>query len=147
MKNFWIVTGVILVTCLIFVAESLVRGGDVTVILGMPTIGAGTQARPAWIALGGFGVIVLGAGVGIVAFTIAGAGALFATGQIAVGLVAFGQAAVGLVCFFAQLGVGMMGGGQVAIGGLVSGQGHLGFDGAEFLERLSADLNAVLRFW
>jgi hypothetical protein len=116
-----------------------------TVLFGMPVIGSSMEA-PSWITTGGQGVIVLGAGVGLVEFGMYGVGILFATGQACAGLIAFGQAAFGLLFFCAQLGLGFTGLGQLAIGIQVIGQGELGPNGAEFFTRMNTDLNALLRF-
>lgn len=116
-----------------------------TVLFGMPVIGS-SMDQPSWIAAGGEGVIVLGAGVGLVEFGMYGVGILFATGQACAGLIAFGQAAFGLLFFAGQLGLGLTGVGQLAVGAQVVGQGELGPNGREFLERMSADLDELLRF-
>ena len=116
-----------------------------TVVFGMPVIGSSME-QPSWISAGGEGVIVLGAGVGLVEFGMYGVGILFATGQACAGLIAFGQAAFGLLFFCAQLGLGLSGMGQLAIGVQVIGQGELGPNGRAFLERMSADLGELLRF-
>ena len=116
-----------------------------TVLFGMPVIGSSME-QPSWISLGGEGVIVLGAGVGLVEFGMYGVGILFATGQACAGLIAFGQAAFGLLFFCAQLGLGFTGMGQLAIGVQVIGQGELGPNGQAFLERMNADLGELLRF-
>jgi hypothetical protein len=116
-----------------------------TVLFGMPVIGSSME-QPSWISAGGEGVIVLGAGVGLVEFGMYGVGILFATGQACAGLIAFGQAAFGLLFFCAQLGLGLSGMGQLAIGVQVIGQGELGPNGKAFLERMSADLGELLRF-
>ena len=96
--------------------------------------------------MGGKGVLVLGAGVGVVAITLYGAGVLFATGQIAVGGIAIGQAGAGFSFFLGQLGGAFTALGQVVGGVLARGQGYLGKDGGEFLKELSAELNELLRF-
>jgi hypothetical protein len=145
-RGFALVVVAMIVTSVLCFVESAVRAGPPTIILGMPVTGAATS-DPAWISIGGAGVIVLGAGYGIVAFTLYGAGLLFATGQLAAGLVAFGQLAVGVLFFVAQLGLGLVGVGQVAIGFSVVGQGQLGWDGETFLRRLSNDLDDVLFVW
>ena len=116
-----------------------------TVLFGMPVIGSSME-QPSWISAGGQGVIVLGAGVGLVEFGIYGVGILFATGQVCGGLIAFGQAAFGLLFFCAQLGLGFTGIGQLAIGLQVIGQGELGPNGQAFFERMTSDLNELLRF-
>jgi hypothetical protein len=126
--------------------EPPARAGATTVILGMQAVGAGTMDW-AWLQMGGPGVIVIGAGWGLVAFTIYGAGVFFATGQLAAGLFAFGQVAFGFLFYLAQLGLGISGAGQVAIGVAVVGQGPLGWDGEAFLTRMSKDLDDLLRVW
>lgn len=141
-----VVVAMIVTSVLCFVESAMIRSGAPSIILGMPITGAG-NSDPAWIAMGGAGVIVLGAGYGIVAFTLYGAGLLFATGQLAVGLVAFGQLVVGVVFYMGQLGLGLVGAGQVAVGVSVVGQGQLGWDGETFLRRLSSDLDDVLLVW
>ncbi len=62
------------------------------------------------------------------------------------GLFAIGQLGVGLIGFIAQLGFGAAGIAQLAIGGMVEGQGRLGFSGRDFLRSLNADLDRFLRF-
>ena len=116
-----------------------------TVLFGMPVVGS-SMDDPSWISAGGEGVLVLGAGVGLVEFGLYGVGILFATGQACAGLLAFGQAAFGLFFFCAQLGLGFTGVGQLAIGLQVIGQGELGPNGQEFFERMTADLGELLRF-
>jgi len=116
-----------------------------TVLFGMPIIGSSME-QPSWISVGGQGVIVLGAGVGLVEFGMYGVGILFATGQACAGLIAFGQAAFGLLFFCGQLGLGFAGLGQLAIGVQVIGQGELGPNGKAFLGRMNADLGELLRF-
>lgn len=137
---------IVIATSAVFLAEGMLRPGAPTEILGMRVTAIGS-GEPAWIALGGVGVIVLGAGFGVVAFTLYGAGVLFATGQLAGGLIAFGQLAVGLLFFVAQLGFGFTGMGQLAVGGLVAGQVQVGFDGAAFLRRMERDVDALLTLW
>jgi hypothetical protein len=144
-KNFWVITGIAIVTCILFGAEAGARGPS-TYVLGMPAVAWGTT-EPAWLQFGGAGVVVVGAGYGFVAFTMYGAGIFFATGQIAGGLFAFGQVAVGVLFYLAQLGFGASGVGQLAIGGLVVGQGPLGFDGEKFLTRMNKDIDDLLRVW
>ncbi|HJK89624.1 MAG TPA: hypothetical protein RMH85_05530 [Polyangiaceae bacterium LLY-WYZ-15_(1-7)] len=113
---------------------------------GMPLVGYGNMSAWSWISMGGKGVLVLGAGVGVVAITLYGAGVLFATGQIAVGGIAIGQAGAGFSFFLGQLGGAFTALGQVVGGVLARGQGYLGKDGGEFLKELSAELNELLRF-
>lgn len=137
---------VMIATSLVFAAEGLIRPGQPTEVFGMPVVAVAAE-EPAWIALGGVGVIVLGVGFGVVAFTLYGAGVFFATGQLAGGLIAFGQLAVGLLFFAAQLGVGITGVGQLAVGGLVAGQVPVGFDGEAFLRRMDQDVARMLTLW
>lgn len=137
---------VLIATSLVFLAEGMLRPGEPTEILGMRVVAIGS-GEPAWIAMGGVGVIVLGVGFGVVAFTLYGAGVLFATGQLAGGLIAFGQLAVGLLFFVAQLGFGIAGVGQLAVGGLVAGQVPVGFDGKAFLRRMEQDFTRMLTLW
>ncbi len=145
-RGFALVIAAVVLTSVLCLVESGVRSGAPSVVLGMPVTSAGST-QPAWISVGGAGVIVLGAGYGIVAFTLYGAGLLFATGQLAVGLFAFGQLAIGVLFFVAQLGLGICGVGQVAIGFSVVGQGAVGWDGESFLSRLSSDLDDILCVW
>lgn len=145
-KRFWLLMAIVIATTALFAAEGLLRAGAPSEIWGMPVVAVGGE-EPAWIALSGVGVIVLGAGFGVVAFTLYGAGVLFATGQLAAGLFAFGQLAAGLVCFVAQLGFGASGVGQLAIGGLVWGQAPVGLDGEEFLKQMNRDVSELLKLW
>jgi hypothetical protein len=145
-RGFALVLAAVILTSLLCLGESAIRPGPPTVVLGMPVTNA-ASTDPAWISVGGAGVIVIGAGYGVVAFTLYGAGLLFATGQLAVGLVAFGQLVVGVLFFLGQLGLGIAGAGQVAVGVSVVGQGQLGWDGETFLKRLSSDLDDALCVW
>lgn len=145
-KRFWLLMAIVIATSAMFTAEGLLRSGEPSQIWGMPVVAVGGE-QPAWISFGGVGVIVLGAGFGVIAFTLYGVGLLFATGQLAAGLFAFGQLVAGLLCFVAQLGIGASGVGQLAVGGLVVGQAPIGFDGEEFLKRMNADINELLKLW
>ena len=140
MKRFGVLLGVITVTA---IALALGPGGSEKV-LGMPVVEV-EGGGPAWIAVGGSGVLCLGVGVGVVSLTIYGAGILFATGQLAVGLICFAQLGVGLVFACVQVGAGLTGIGQGIAGGLVTGQGTVGRDGEEFLRALDRDVENALR--
>jgi hypothetical protein len=147
MKRFAVVCAIVLGVSIFLGLEVHALGaGDVNV-LGMPAVHLGSKsAEPAWLAFGGKGVLVLGAGFGLVEIGMAGVGVFFAVGQAAVGLFAVGQLAVGLVGVIGQLAFGATGIGQLAVGGLVEGQGKLGFSGGDFLRGLNADLDRFLRF-
>ena len=140
MKRFGALLGVIIVTA---VALALGPGGG-GVVLGLPVVDV-AGGGPAWISVGGTGVLCLGAGFGVVSLTIYGAGVLFATGQLAVGLICFAQVGIGLVFACVQVGAGLTGIGQGIAGGLVAGQGSVGRDGEEFLRALDRDVEEALR--
>ncbi len=152
-----------------FLAEGLLRDGEPTKFLGIPAVGT-SDSMPSsssssddsdssddvaseapkvdgWLVFGGTGVLVLGAGVGVVEIGLYGVGLLFATGQLSAGLIGIGQLTFGLVFFLGQVGVGATGAGQMAIGGLVTGQGELGADGSDFLDRMHEDIQELLRYW
>ncbi len=100
---------------------------------------------PSWIAVGGPGIITIGAGVGVVAITWVGGGLLFATGQLAAGLICFGQLGIGIIGFAAQVGTGLVGMGQGGLGLYTVTQGGSRNDlGRPFLKSLSAELNEIL---
>ena len=150
MVRFWILAGIIIgvgVT-LALLTETDAQGIAHTHFAGMPTvINAGDSEDPAWLVLGGgVGVLVIGAGVGLVVFGIAGAGILFATGQLAAGGICFAQGGLGFSFFCGQGGAGVTAFGQVVGGAVVAGQGALGFDGAEHLRQLNGDLGRILAF-
>jgi hypothetical protein len=143
--RFWflslIVVGVAVVLALITPAGD--TGADAR-YLGMKVVGWG-DGDPCWLAMTGKGVLVLGAGVGVVEYGAFGVGILFACGQAAAGLIAFAQGAFGAVFVVAQLGVGLTGMGQLFVGGWGMGQGRVAADGKEFLRGLNEDLNDILR--
>jgi hypothetical protein len=116
-------------------------------VLGMPVVSL-TDRTTGWLAIGGgSGMLIVGlAGVGLVTFTLAGAGLLFGTGQITAGMICMGQAGLGVVAFLGQAGTGLVGAGQVIVGGLGWAQGRLAFDGEEFIKGLNADLGDLFRF-
>jgi hypothetical protein len=146
-KRFWILSVILVATAAVLALLTPVSGGlSQTVYLDMPVVGWGKTGVTCWIAMGGQGVVVLGAGVGLVEYGVFGAGVLFACGQAAAGLIAFGQAAFGLLFVCAQLGVGLTGLGQLMIGGWGIGQGRAAADGMGFLTHLNSDLDDVLRF-
>lgn len=137
MKNFVILAVLIVVTtaALGFTTEMAVSGTTSrTRVLGAPVASLG-EADFSWISIGaGSGVIVLGAGVGVVAFTLIGAGLLFGTGQVTAGFIA------------GQAGTGLVGAGQVVVGALGWAQGRLAMDGEEFIKSFNKDLNETLKF-
>ncbi len=118
-------------------------------VAGMPVacLGNAEAGTSCWITIGGFGVIVLGMGAGLVEIGIFGAGVLFATGQLSLGLIAFGQLALGPIFYCGQVGVGLVGMGQGGLGVLKIGQGHTGGEGRRFLDQLSDELNELLAFF
>ncbi len=140
MTRFVILTLIVLVVSILF----YITADETAVVLGMPLINA-SQPDPAWIALGGTGVIVIGAGVGLIALTWIGGGVLFATGQVSGGLIAFGQLGIGLIGFAAQVGTGLVGMGQGGLGLYTVTQGGSRNEaGKAFLKSLSAELNEIL---
>ena len=143
MKPFGVLLGVMIATAIAMVLSP----GGTEPVLGLPVTNVADENTPAWIAFGGVGVLCLGAGVGVVSFTLYGGGVLFATGQITAGLICIGQLGVGVVFACVQVGAGLTGIGQGIAGGLVGGQGTLGFDGDEFLEQLDKDVSELLRVW
>jgi hypothetical protein len=146
-KRFWILSAILVATAVILaLLTPVVKGLAPTSYLGMPVVGWGKQDTPCWIAMGGQGVVVLGAGVGLVEYGVFGVGLLFACGQAAAGLIAFGQAAFGLIFVCAQLGLGLSGVGQLFIGGWGIGQGRLAANGEALLKHLDRDLDDILRF-
>ncbi len=130
-------------SALLYAITSWQNQGAVTRFLDVPVIDDGTDY--AWISVGHEGMIVLGVGLGLVEFGMYGVGIFFATGQACAGLIAIGQAALGPVAFLGQIGAGCTGAGQLAIGGQVIGQGELGPNGSKFLDRLTTDLDELLR--
>ncbi len=148
MKRFWILSAFLVVTAVILALTTRLDSAGVarTQYWGMPVVCWAKKDTACWIAMSGQGVIVLGAGVGVVEYGAFGAGILFACGQAAAGLLAFGQAAVGLIFVCAQLGFGLTGLGQLFVGGWGIGQGRLSADGLAFLKHLNADLDDLLSF-
>jgi hypothetical protein len=144
LKRFVILVGLIVVMTLLFWV-STPSGASVA---GMPVACTGNSeaVAPCWIALGGFGVIVVGMGAGLVEIGIFGAGVLFATGQLSLGLIAFGQLALGPIFYCGQVGVGLVGMGQGGLGVLKIGQGDTSGEGRRFLDQLSGELNELLAF-
>jgi hypothetical protein len=149
MKRFVLLSVIIVITTVILaLTTEMGSSGSIseTRILGAPVVTLADDTF-SWIAFGaGAGVIVLGAGVGVVAFTVIGAGLLFGTGQVTAGCIAMGQAGLGLVAFLGQAGTGLVGAGQVVIGALGWAQGRLAMDGEQFIKDLNADLNETLKF-
>lgn len=86
-----------------------------TQVGGMPVVALGAD-KGAWIAFGGVGVLVLGAGIGVVSLGICGGGILIGTGQLAGGLIALGQAGLGVLLFLGQVGFGLQVGAQGGLG-------------------------------
>jgi len=147
MKRFAVVGVIVLVVAILLGVEVQALGAGDTNILGLPAVhtGGGKAAAPAWLAFGGEGVLVLGGGVGLVEIGLFGVGVFFATGQACAGLFAIGQLAVGVIGVIAQLGFGTTGIGQLIFGGLVEGQGRVGFSGEGFLTAFDADVTRFLR--
>ena len=141
MTRFVILTVIVLVMSILF----YVTADETAVVLGLTLTNGASDLRPSWIAMGGTGVIVLGAGVGLVALTWIGGGVLFATGQLSGGLIAFGQLGIGLIGFAAQVGTGLVGMGQGGLGLYTVTQGGSRNEaGKAFLKSLSAELNEIL---
>ena len=143
----------VLVVIMIATASGLISLTDMTGsvsvhrVLGMPVVDlTGEGDGPAWITLGGTGVLVLGGGAGLVLLGFVGFGLLFATGQFAVGLIAFAQFGIGLIFVCAQFGAGLTGLGQFFLGGLGHGWAQIGSSKREFLESLDRELGEVLAF-
>lgn len=147
MKRFWLVSVIIVITALGLALFTEYDGdASVTHVLGMPVVGLG-RVDPCWLALGGTGGLVLGAGVGVVCYALYGAGLLMATGQLTGALgIAFGQLGVGGVFYCGQVGAGLTGLGQGIAGYRVAGQGTLGGAGATFLRQLDRSLDEILSF-
>jgi hypothetical protein len=145
-KRFWILQAIVIVTAVVMLVAHGVTGDEARVLGYRAVCTGGTDVDPCWISGGGYGGIVLGAGIGLMAYGWISGGLLFGVGQAASGLIAFGQAVIGPVFFAGQLGVGLTGVGQIAIGGRVVGQGELGWNGSAFLRDLNARLNEHLRF-
>jgi hypothetical protein len=149
MKRFALLAVIIIVTSLVLgLTTTMAPGGDVSQsqVMGMPVVSlSGTTG---WLTIGGgAGVLMVGfGGVGLVTFTLYGAGLLFGTGQATAGSICMGQAGLGLVAFLGQAGTGLVGAGQVIVGGLGWAQGRLAFDGKEFILGLNADLDDLFRF-
>jgi hypothetical protein len=143
--RFLILVGIMTVMSIILVVLTEYLAGDSapTRVLGMPLTGI-TPDEPCILTLGGgVGVIVVGVGVGVVAFTMYGAGILFATGQVVAGCIAFGQAGIGLVFFGGQVGAGVTGVGQGILGvhTVMDDKGR----GKPFLVELNRDLGKILK--
>lgn len=149
MKRFAVLAVLIIITSLALgLTTTMAVGGQVSRsrVMGLPVVSL--SSATGWLTIGnGSGVLMVGlGGVGIVAFTLAGAGLLFATGQVAAGSICMGQAGLGLVAFLGQAGTGLVGAGQVIVGGLGWAQGRLAFDGKAFILGLNADLDDLFRF-
>ena len=144
MKRFFIVVAVIAIVGLLLWLS--VPAGATA--FGMPVACYGNleDGTTCWITIGGFGVLVLGAGVGIVEIGIIGAGLLFAVGQATAGLIAFGQVVLGPVFFCAQGGLGLAGLGQGGAGLYTISQGRTGGEGRKFLDQLNEDMNELMKF-
>lgn len=138
-----LVIAVVALTATLFLLST--DGG--ATVLGLPLACVGSWEIPCWITAGGSGVLVVGGGTGVVAIGIAGAGLLFATGQIAIGLIAFGQLALGGVAFLGQVATGLVGAAQGGLGWLTVVQGGNNVEGRAFLKQLDADLAETLRPW
>lgn len=135
-----------IVAAVVLLATASVTSTQTTelAVLGLPVVSHNPDVV-GWLAMGR-GVVVVGAGVGVVAYTIYGAGLLFATGQLAVGLIATGQVGAGPTLFLGQAGAGLLAAGQVVGGVLTVGQGTVGWDGAELFAELHEDLTDLFFF-
>jgi len=144
LKRFFIVLALIAVVALLM---WVITPAGATAF-GMPVACYGNMEDGTfcWITLGGFGVLVLGAGVGLVEIGLIGAGLLFAVGQATVGLIAFGQVVLGPVFYCAQGGLGLVGLGQGGAGLYTIKQGSTGGEGRKFLDQLDEELNELLKF-
>lgn len=91
------------------------QGQAVTRVAGLPVVAFGSDSG-AWLAFGGVGVLVLGAGIGVVSLGLYGGGILFATGQLCAGLLAMGQLGLGIILFLGQVGAGLQVGAQGGLG-------------------------------
>ncbi len=142
--RFGVVVGVVVVTGIAMAITADLGPGrmSASTFLGMPLVGIGAS-EPCVLALGGTGILVIGAGIGVVAIGIACGGLLFATGQIAGALIAFAQAGIGIVFFGGQAGVAYTGIGQVVLGVHVHCQASS--RGKQFMAELNRELGAILR--
>lgn len=144
MGRFWKLMAIVIVTSIVLLCLSLAQAPSSSregvEVAGMPVACIG-RPHPCWIAVTGTGVIVLGAGAGVVEFGLYGAGILFGTGQLCVGLIAMGQLGLGLVLFAGQVGGGLLSFGQGVTGWLSVRQGGQQRDGRDFLAALRADLH------
>ena len=145
MFRFLVLCAVLIVTFLGFFFFPTVDGRSAETVAGMAVVCLGSNT-PCWLTLGaGPGVVVVGmGGVGLVSFTLYGAGLLLGTGQVAAGGIAIGQAGFGASAFLGQIGVAPVARGQAVAGALVQGQGKIGMDGTEYLKTLDAEVNALL---
>ncbi len=147
MLRFWMLMAVVIVTLLALSGLSSVQSPETASLLGMPVVCGPEQAgAPCWIAYGGTGVVVLGAGLGLVEFGIGGVGLLFGTGQLAIGLIAMGQVGMGLVFWAGQAGVGLTGIAQGMFGWVTAYQGGESGGGRSYLRELSVDIADLCSF-
>jgi hypothetical protein len=149
MKRFSALLAIIVVTAIALV---IIPGGEEP-IFGLPAVRVAPQAldwdwdgKPAWLSVGGVGVLCLGGGTGVVTIGFYGVGLLFAVGQMAAGSIAIAQLGFGLVFALVQVGAGLTGFGQLVFGGAVVGQVPVGFRGTLLIEALSRDLDDLLSF-
>lgn len=113
-------------------------------VFGLPAVRF-FSAEPAWLSIGGTGVLVLFGGAGVVVIGFYGIGVLFSIGQISAALITIAQLGIGLLLAVVQVGAGLTGLGQLIGGVAVAGQLPIGFDGRSFLEELSRELDEALR--
>lgn len=149
MKRFALLAVIIVATSLgLGLTTTMAPDGQVSQsrFMGLPVVSL--SGPTGWLTIGdGSGVLLVGfGGVGVVTFTLIGAGLLFGTGQVAAGSICMGQAGLGLVAFLGQAGTGLVGAGQVIVGGLGWAQGRLAFDGKAFILGLNSDLDDLFRF-
>ncbi len=149
MLRFWMLMALAIVTLLALsgITWAQMSGESSHQVLGMAvTCTAEQSTAPCWIAYGGFGVVVLGGGVGVVEFGIGGVGILFGTGQLAVGMIAMGQVGVGLVFWAGQAGAGLTGVAQGMLGWVTAYQGGESCGGRRYLRELSRDVADLCSF-
>jgi hypothetical protein len=149
MLRFWMLMGFAIVTLLALsgITWAQLSDADSHRVLGMAVVCTADQtATPCWIAYGGFGVVVLGGGVGMVEFGIGGVGILFGTGQLAAGLIAMGQVGMGLVFWAGQAGVGLTGIAQGMFGWVTIYQGGESGGGRRYFRALSQDMTDLCSF-
>lgn len=145
--RFFKLLALLIVTTILLCVSTLAQQSDggAIEVAGMPMVCVGSK-HPCWIAIGGYGVVALGAGVGVIEYGLYGAGILFGTGQVCAGLIAMGQVGVGLLLYLGQAGFGFLGFGQGVGGWMTHYQGGDKRDGREFGEEIRKDLRDLFAF-